>query len=342
MFNYNWKLSDGYPANKIKKHNHTVFSTFACGGGSTMGYKLAGFEVIGANDIDPQMARVYKKNHNPKYYYLESISKFNNRKNIPKDLLNLDILDGSPPCSAFSISGNRDKDWGVEKKFREGQSKQVLDDLFFEFIKTVDKLKPKIVIAENVKGIITGKAKGYTYEIIKRMNSIGYKTQVFLLNGATMGLPQARERVFFISYNQNYNLPKLKLEFNAKKIPFKEIDNGNTTVENKIYPSCLPYWKVCQPGKVLDSVHPRGSFFNYRKLSFNKVPSTITASNLPLHPKYERAINLDELLSIGSFPKDYNFLDIKPVYLVGMSVPPVMMANISYEVYKQWLTTLKN
>jgi DNA (cytosine-5)-methyltransferase 1 len=46
----------------------------------------------------------------------------------------LDILDGSPPCSSFSMAGNREKDWGKEKKFREGQAEQVLDNLFFDFI----------------------------------------------------------------------------------------------------------------------------------------------------------------------------------------------------------------
>jgi DNA (cytosine-5)-methyltransferase 1 len=45
-FNYRWKLSDGYPAKGVEKHNKTVLSTFACGGGSSMGYKLAGYDVI--------------------------------------------------------------------------------------------------------------------------------------------------------------------------------------------------------------------------------------------------------------------------------------------------------
>ena len=59
-FPYKWYLKDGYPAKGIKKNNLKVFSTFACGGGSTMGYKLAGYDVIGANDIDAQMENVYR------------------------------------------------------------------------------------------------------------------------------------------------------------------------------------------------------------------------------------------------------------------------------------------
>ena len=64
---YAWFLKD---LQSISKNGLTVFSTFSCGGGSTMGYKLAGCEVIGANDIDPEMAYHYKLNHNPKYYFL--------------------------------------------------------------------------------------------------------------------------------------------------------------------------------------------------------------------------------------------------------------------------------
>ena len=56
-----------------------------------MGYKLAGFDVIGMNDIDPQMQKVYEENHAPKYSFLESITTFKNRKDLPSDLYNLDI-----------------------------------------------------------------------------------------------------------------------------------------------------------------------------------------------------------------------------------------------------------
>lgn len=70
----------------------------------------------------------------------------------------MDILDGSPPCSTFSLSGNREKDWGKEKVFREGQTAQVLDTLFFDFIALAKALQPKVVIAENVKVLLMGNA----------------------------------------------------------------------------------------------------------------------------------------------------------------------------------------
>lgn len=115
-FPYKWTLNDAV----FTKDKGKVFSCFACGGGSTMGYKLAGFDVLGCNEIDPKMIEVYKANHNPKYAYLEPIQTFKLREDLPQELYELDILDGSPPCSSFSMAGNREKDWGKEKVFREG------------------------------------------------------------------------------------------------------------------------------------------------------------------------------------------------------------------------------
>ena len=129
---------------------------FACGGGSTMGYKIAGYDVIGCNEIDPRMMKCYETNHHPQYSYLEDIRDLVKRNYLPEELYNLDILDGSPPCSTFSMSGLREDAWGKRKKFKEGQKTQVLDTLFLDFIALTKQLKPKVVIAENVKGLLLG------------------------------------------------------------------------------------------------------------------------------------------------------------------------------------------
>lgn len=165
-FSYRWNLKDGYPQKDVDNHKHKVYTTFSCGGGSSMGYKLAGFDVIGANDIDPQMCKVYVKNHNPKFYDLCPISALL-EMDLPKEYYDLDILDGSPPCSTFSIAGSREKVWKKDKVFREGQAKQVLSDLFFDWIALVKRLKPKVAIAENVKGMLMGNAKSYTKRILE-------------------------------------------------------------------------------------------------------------------------------------------------------------------------------
>lgn len=331
-FPYKWNLSDGYPAKGIKHHGTTVMTTFACGGGSTMGYKLAGYYVIAANDIDPQMAKVYKANHNPKQFFLCGIKELLNRDDLPK----VDVLDGSPPCSVFSMAGSRESAWQKDKVFREGQTKQVLDDLFFDFIGLTEKMQPKIVIAENVKGMLQGHAKWYTREVVRRFNKIGYKCQVFLLNAATMGVPQKRERVFFIAYQVDKTL---ELSFNEESIKFKDIYYPNF-VDRKLGPKEQELWDNKRPGErnlVNANIRLFGKdgYFKQGILRDNSTPPTVIADDALVLDREPRHLNKIEIGLIGSFPQDYNYLNIRPEYLIGMSVPPVMMANVAYEVYKQ-------
>ena len=202
-----WNLTD---LESVPQNGITVMSTFACGGGSSMGYKRAGCTVIAANDIDPEMEWHYKYNLKPSTYYLCPIKDLLTTDLLP-ELFDLDILDGSPPCSTFSMAGSREKTWGKAKHFREGQATQVLSDLFFDYLDLGERLKPKVIIAENVKGMLIGNAKGYTKLIIARLKEIGYRPQLFLLNAADCGVPQRRERVFFCALRNDIDRPALKL-----------------------------------------------------------------------------------------------------------------------------------
>lgn len=339
-FQYKWYLKDGYPAKGIDQHNKTVFGTFICGGGSSMGYKLAGFNHLGGVEIDPKVADIYKTNHNPKHFYIEDLRLFNKRNDLPKELYNLDLLDGSPPCSSFSMAGSREKGWGKNKKFREGQTKQVLDDLVYVYIDTIAKLKPKVALLENVKGLIQGNAKSYAKKIKSKFENLGYRVQVFLLNAASMGVPQKRERVFFIGLRNDFKLPILKLNFNEKVILYKNIENINDIYEEKISDSYLKWWVKTPKGKSLSFAHPNGSYFNSHKVSDVLPLPTIIGSEGAALIHYTRPykINKKQLCQGGTYPIDYNFKELKPKYLIGMSVPPVMTAQISHQIYKQWLS----
>jgi len=339
--NYKWNLTD---LDKVKKNGLKVFSCFACGGGSTMGYKLAGFDVVGANEIDPEMAWHYKTNHNPKHYYLEDIRMFRRREDLPKELYDLDVLDGSPPCSSFSMAGSREKGWGKKKVFREGQSAQVLDDLFFDFIELTRKLQPKVVIAENVKGMLNGNAKGYVKQIISLFNVCGYDVQLFLLNAASMGVPQMRERVFFICKRKDLNWPNLKLGFNHKMISVKEafdsIQDINFKGKSKETSSLVEIWKKCRAGDSFGKYN-NGSGFSQHKIAIGLPSRTITASSDSWHFESPRSLSSFEFCVLGSYPLDYKFKDEKSAnYLVGMSVPPLMTYGVAKSVYEQWFKNL--
>ena len=343
MAEYEWYLSD---LNKVKKNDYKVFSCFSCGGGSSLGYKLAGFNVIGNCEIDKRINNIYAKNNHPKYNYCMGIQEMNKLKEFPEELYHLDILDGSPPCSTFSMAGQREENWGKNKKFREGQASQILDDLFFEFIDLAAILKPKIVIAENVKGLIMGNAKGYVNLIVKKFNEIGYKVQLFLLNAATMGVPQKRERVFFVATRKDIQFPNLVLNFNETPIKYGEIKDSKYKPLGK---DTMIYhrWKkrVKSDSNLGDTVkrteNGKISSFNTQYLKDDRVPNTIAAGgSLPVRfdvPGYatERDIKI-----IQTFPQDYDFLGSNVQYICGMSVPPIMMKKISEQVKIQLLDKL--
>lgn len=303
-----------------------------------MGYKLAGYEVIGANDIDPEMAKVYQGNHHPRHYILAPIGNLLSME-LPQELYDLDILDGSPPCSTFSMAGAREKGWKKNKKFREGQSEQVLSDLFFDWIKLVDRLKPKIAVAENVKGMLNGNAKAYTAKVIRELNTIGYDVQLFLFNAATMGCPQARERVFFICRRMDLKLPALKVSFNEPQVQFKHIEGVCDPYGKPLSEAYAKWWYGTPKGKSFSVAHPKGSFFNTCKLDPNKPLPTITATSGAKLTHYLKPCELSDMAICigGTFPTDYNFMDLEAKYLVGMSVPPVMMAQIALAIYRQML-----
>lgn len=355
-YSYNWNLADV----KFDGSKGRVFSCFSGGGGSSLGYKLAGFDVVGCNEIDSDMMRVYIDNHSPKYPYLEPIQTFKDRQDLPAELLDLDILDGSPPCSSFSLNGKRHQTWGKEKVFREGQAAQVLDTLFFDFIDLAKRLQPKVVIAENVKGIIMGKAISYAREIYRAFDAAGYYCQHWLLDASKMGVPQRRERVFFVALRKDLAgpfmesvdmfsvAPKLDLAFDQPQIPYSAIaERGGTAYAPT--PGALELLEKCKAGQCCADHHPKRHFFSYHRVDESAPLLTITAG---LWRRKGGAVILDngiwrgltprEVLLASSFPLDYKLGRPEDAYYIcGMSVPPLMIANIADRVHAQWLTPIK-
>lgn len=336
-----WVLSE---LKDVPKNGFKVFSCFHCGGGSTMGYKLAGYEVLGGVEIDKQMMAIYRANHNPRHSFLMGVEEFNKLPDdsLPAELFGVDILDGSPPCSSFSMAGSREKKWGDAHQFREGQAKQVLDDLFFHFIATAAKLKPKVVIAENVKGLILGNARGYVKEIFAQFRAAGYEPQLFLLNAAAMGVPQRRERTFFVAHRQ-LGLPKLELKFDEKSIGTRIAFNGLPMQSGKATPDQLHWWKLTKAGDSFSKAHPKGSWFNSIKIHPEQPANTLAASGGAgglYHYSDPRKISDMECIRIQTFPDDYNLIDIDGQYICGMSVPPFMMQRVADQIERQWLGKL--
>ena len=328
---WKWSFKD-YPK---ERNGLKVFSCFACGGGSTMGYKLAGCEVVGCCEIDPAMNRVYVANHNPKYNYLQDIREFNKREDLPEELYNLDILDGSPPCTTFSMAGEREESWGKKKKFREGQAEQTLDDLSFVFIDTVAKLRPKVVIMENVEGLIKGEAWQYVQKIYKQFYDIGYKVKHWLLKGENMGVPQRRHRVFFVATRLNFDLDKLNMAFNYEPITYGEIKEGQGHLIGRDTKYYYYASRAHKDDKSLADTRIRfgdkGSAFQTYYIREDEILPTLRSKPDVIDLCDISYISWQTIRNSQTFPQDYDFMpntEGNVGYICGMSVPPIMIKRI--------------
>jgi DNA (cytosine-5)-methyltransferase 1 len=300
-----------------------------------MGYKLAGCEVLGCCEIDPKMNEVYVKNHHPKHNFLMDIRDFNKIPNeeIPDELFDLDILDGSPPCTTFSMAGDREESWGKKKKFREGQAEQTLDDLSFIFIETVDKLRPRVVIMENVEGLIKGEAWGYVQRIYQQFRNIGYTVKHWLLKGENMGVPQTRHRVFFIARRNDadFALDCLDMSFNYEPIIYSAVKCGEHK-ELFIEKAKIAKQSIIGEKSLSETMmrlNGRTTYFSEKIIYPNEVCKTLTAGGGELWIENTGThLNDKEMINISTFPQDYNFGREKVKYICGMSVPPIMIKRV--------------
>ena len=193
-----YDVPDMADINAIQKH-YTVASTFSGGGGSSTGYKMAGFNVVYANEFVEAARDTYKANHPSTYLDERDIRDVTAESLCDKagvKIGELDILDGSPPCASFSMAGSRSKHWGETKKYSDVE--QRTDDLFYEYARLVEGVRPKVFVAENVSGLVKGQAKGYFIKILQRLRECDYKVEAAVLDAQWLGVPQSRKRVIFI------------------------------------------------------------------------------------------------------------------------------------------------
>ena len=312
-----------------------------------MGYKLAGCDVLGCVEIDPKMNEVYVKNHHPRFNFCMDLREFNRLPDdeLPSERFSLDILDGSPPCTTFSIAGDREDSWGKMKKFREGQAEQTLDDLSFVFLDTVEKLQPRVVIMENVEGLLLGDAWSYVQKIYRRFGDAGYLVHHWLLKGEQMGVPQKRHRVFFVACRADLLIDPswLDMSFNFEKIPYGEIKDG---VDGRVSPKFREVLDVVMPPEkdlvsAWNRLHNPGRpekrmWFNHIVSYDDDVMQTAAGDHGSMWDFSQKArVSSKSIANASTFPQDYDFGRQRIPYICGMSVPPVMMKRIVNRLIEQ-------
>lgn len=180
-----------------------VLDLFSGCGGISLGFKLAGFNISGGIDIDLDSIKTFQKNFPKSKAICESLLEYSNER-ILKDFSSkkIDVIVGGPPCQGFS-SANR---WNKENEDPRNK-------LFFEYLRFVELLKPKSVVIENVRGILT-RDKGFAKDRIEKLlGDLGYSVDCKVLNASDYGVPQNRLRAFFVAirhdYKENFDFEQL-------------------------------------------------------------------------------------------------------------------------------------
>ena len=213
----------------------TYISFFAGGGGSSAGYKLAGGDCKFVNEFQQVAVDTYLANWPNTPHICDDIKNINGKQIMEMTGIQegeLDILDASPPCPPFSMSGTKQKGWGKEKT-AYGMKQKNIEDLTWEVIRITGEMKPKVVICENVKGLTMEYAKEHLQRMVNDFEAQGYSTVYKVLKGHEQGVPQKRERVFIVSV-RNDVLDDIGMPFMLLNGLFPEPEKEFATIQDAI------------------------------------------------------------------------------------------------------------
>lgn len=317
---------------KSQNKKFNVVSTFAGCGGSSLGYTLAGGKVLLAVEWDDNAVESYRANFPNTPIFHGDIKNLTVEKVLETIKLKpyeLDILDGSPPCQGFSISGKRD--------FCD-----LKNQLYNEYIRLLKGLMPKTFIMENVKGMLQGNMKLIFKDILTQLKKAGYNVQVKLMNSQWYNTATSRERVIFIGVRKDLHIKPSHPKPSHKPITVKEaLKNIKPTEIRYSGNPKVRYWlRKTKPGESIAKNHPNNTYFNYRKIDINKPCPTITrtGSDQYFMPN-NRIVTVNELKVLQSFPPDYILKGTEEQQhsRVGNSVPPQLMKHIATHVYENIL-----
>ena len=348
----------------IPWNGYKVVSTFSGGGGSCLGYRMAGFKVVWANEFIPEAQNTYRANHKGVFLNCKDI-----REVTPEDVIResgipygeIDLFDGSPPCASFSTAGKREKHWGEVKQYSD--TEQRVDDLFFEYARLIKGLQPKVFIAENVSGLVKGTAKGYFKMILQSLKDCGYEVKVRLMKAKYMGVPQIRERLIFCGVRndlvEKYDVHPVHPTAIERIITLGEALQGVRNGPQEVA-DLLEQMNHRKAGAILRRMpkNPKqvirggkitgGSFFSLSRESMYQPCSTICQMSGQegiagaCHPLEDRKFTLAELRRISSVPDDFvltgNFR--QKWERLGRMVPPVMMSKIAKTVQEEILDVI--
>jgi DNA (cytosine-5)-methyltransferase 1 len=366
---------------EAKKKLFSVVSCFSGAGGSSTGYKMSGGDVRLISDFQEICIKNYLHNYPKTINICEDIRNLTGKQILKETGLKkkeLDILDGSPPCPPFSMSGSKEKGWNKTKKVY-GKLQTNIEDLTFDFISLAETIQPKVIICENVKGLTMKPIQKHFEKMISSFQDIGYQTIYKVMNSVDYGVAQKRERVFIVSI-RNDVLKKLGHQINAMvfpdystriwPIPLKDIYSQKDAIfslmkdeENieegreleKIMKTHSKYELLKQLPKSptayqsVGDINPKGTLFQTRRVPWDEPSNCLLEKGLEtsffshIHPDKDRGFTTYEAMKIMGLPDGYNLIgDLNErLGIVGLMVSPPQMHYLSKHIYENVLRPLR-
>lgn len=293
-----------------------VLDLFAGCGGFSKGFADAGYDIVAFVEQWKPAIETYKKNH-PHAIHLgkdiqtieyEIIAQWKNR---------IDLIIGGPPCQGFSYCGKRDP-------------KDKRNQLYKEFLRFVAIIKPKLVVIENVSGLLSMKDQSgekILHKIIEALIEIQYAVTYKIINAAQHGVPQHRQRLIIIAQRSDL-FPKEEHRSRTVLEVLADIPKNCNAHEH-----FTPTEKTIERIKILRQGERICKKFNVsrQRLYGDRPSKTIVTKPLYIHPIEDRFLTPRELARLQSFPDGFLFCGSKidKVKQIGNAMPPLLARKLA-------------
>ncbi len=281
---------------------------FAGAGGLSLGFEQAGYRTVLAVEADKKAASTYRRNISAPCIEMD----LSQRLQLPVSEHQVDVVIGGPPCQGFSIAGKRDSD-------------DDRNELVTDFLAYVEMLEPELVVMENVGGILSMENGSFVEEVHDTLDSLGYESEHRTLSASDFGVPQERERVFFVG--RKNGTPKFPEPGDETKVV------GDVLTHDDSEPNMTPprhQQKTIERIQDTDQGEPLYDSYTQRiRLDENELsPTLVCGGPRPqwqlAHPTKDRGLTVRERAALQTFPADYMFEGgvVSGRVQTGNAVPP--------------------
>ncbi len=336
---------------------YTAIDLFCGAGGLHIGFENAGFNIklcVDNNDI-------VEKTHKRNFPNIPIINRDINKVSTDEireylDDNKVDVIIGGPPCQGFSTIGHR-----VSANPEKRNQKDPRNELVLTYARIINEIRPKFIVMENVKGILTLEKGAYLNNVLSILAKAGYDVEYKLINMADYGVPEVRERVIIIgnrigmpvtfptpdhSDNPDDNLPAWENCWDVLKDLEKMADNPSFnhvalkhTCKNIERYKLIPEGGRLPEDKLSKELYRKNFGNTYKRLARNRPALTMVPGNdaFPIHPTLNRSLTVREAARIQTFPDSIIFEGNRRQqgHQVGNAVPPVFSKKLAIFILEQ-------